>query len=100
MKKLFVFIISLMVLSSCSTTKETGSARAETRKEKKITDQALVKSAVQSRRFIIKFDRIYFSYGGMVDLIPRANYMIVDGEKAILNTAYLGRQYDISPLLQ
>jgi hypothetical protein len=98
MKKLLVFFISLMVLSSCSTTRETKSSRAETRKEKKITDQALVKNAVQSRRFIIKFDRIYFSYGGMVDLIPRANFMIVDGEKAILNTAYLGRQYDIKPI--
>lgn len=98
MKKLFVFFISLMVLSSCSTTRETRSSRAETRKEKKIIDQALVKTAVQSRKFIIKFNRIYFSHGGMVDLIPRANFMVVDGEKAILNTAYLGRQFDIKPI--
>ena len=27
--------------------------------------------------------------------MPRANYLIVDREKAILNTAYMGRQYDI-----
>ena len=82
-------------MSSCTTTKEAGSSRAEVRKEKKLVDQALVKNAVESKRYIIKFERIYFSYGGIIQLIPRANYLIVDREKAILNTAYMGRQYDI-----
>jgi hypothetical protein len=98
MKKLFVLIISLMVMSSCTTTKEAKSSRVELRKGKKLADQALVKNAVDSKRYIIKFDRIYFSYGGIIELIPRANFMIIDGEKAILNTAYLGRQYDIKPI--
>jgi hypothetical protein len=95
MKKLFVIFISLIVMSSCTTTKEAGSSRAEVRKEKKLLDQALVKNAVESKRYIIKFERIYFSYGGIIQLIPRANYLIVDRGKAILNTAYMGRQYDI-----
>jgi hypothetical protein len=95
MKKLFVILISLIVVSSCTTTRDAGSPRAEVRKEKKLLDQAMVKNAVESKRYIIKFDRIYFSYGGMIQLFPRANYLIVDQQKAILNTAYLGRQYDI-----
>lgn len=82
-------------MSSCTTNKEAGSSRAEVRKEKKLLDQALVKNAVESKRYIIKFERIYFSYGGIIQLMPRANYLIVDREKAILNTAYMGRQYDI-----
>lgn len=98
MKKLFVLIISLMVMSSCTTTKEANSSKAEIRKEKKLIDQALVKNAVESKRYIIKFDRIYFTYGGIIQLIPRANYLIVDKERAILSTAYLGRQYDIKPI--
>jgi hypothetical protein len=98
MKKLFVLIISLMVMSSCTTTKEAKSSRVELRKEKKLADQVMVKNAVDSKRYIIKFDRIYFSYGGIIELIPRANFMIIDGEKAILNTAYMGRQYDIKPI--
>jgi hypothetical protein len=85
-------------MSSCTTTKESKSSRIELRKEKKLMDQALIKNAVDSKRYIIKFDRIYFSYGGIIELIPRANFMIIDGEKAILNTAYLGRQYDIKPI--
>jgi hypothetical protein len=98
MKKLLVFVISLVVMSSCTTTKDANLSRAELRKEKKIIDQALVKNAVESKKYIIKFDRIFFSRGGIIELIPRANFIIIDGEKAILNTAYMGRQYDIKPI--
>ena len=98
MKKLFIVIISLILLSSCSTTKEVKSARAELRKEKNLIEQGQVKTAVETRRYIIKLNRLYFSYGGMTDLIPRANFIIIDGEKAIISTAYLGRQYDIKPI--
>ena len=34
----------------------------------------------------------------MVDLVPRANYIIIDGETAVISAAYLGRQYDIRPI--
>jgi hypothetical protein len=95
MKKLFVIIISLMVMSSCTTTKEARSTRAEQRKEKKLTDQAQIKIAVESKRYIIKFDKVYSSFGGRVELIPRANYLIVDRDRAVLNTAYMGRQFDV-----
>jgi hypothetical protein len=98
MKKLLIIMISLVVISSCTTTKEAKTSRAELRKKKNAADQALVKSAVESRRFLIKFDRIYYSYGGMIELIPKANYLIVDRDKAILNTAYIGRQYDIKAI--
>jgi len=98
MKKLLIIMISLVIISSCTTTKEAKTSRAELRKEKNTADQALIKNAVESRRFLIKFDRIYYSYGGMIELIPKANYLIVDRDKAILNTAYIGRQYDIKAI--
>ena len=88
----------LMVISSCATTKEAKLSRIEIRNEKKLAEQAVIKNAVESRRFIIKFDRLYFSHGGMVDLIPSTNYIIVDGEKAIISAAYMGRQHDIRPI--
>ena len=87
-----------MLISSCTTTKEAKSARAELRKDKKLADQALVKNAVESRRFLVKFDRIYYRFGGIIELIPRANYLIVDRDQAILNTAYIGRQFDIKAI--
>jgi hypothetical protein len=82
-------------LSSCITTKEAKFSGRELRNEKKIAEQAAVKQAVESRRFIIKLDRLYFSHGGFADLVPRSNYIIIDGEKAIISAAYLGRQYDL-----
>ncbi len=98
MKTILFFISTLMVISSCTTTREAKSSRIESRKEKSLAEQIMIRRAVESRRFIIRFDRIYFSYGGIADLVPRANYMIVDGEKAEINTAYLGRQYAIRPI--
>jgi hypothetical protein len=77
------------------TTKEAKLSRVETRNTKKLAKQEQVKNAVESKKFIIKLDRLYFSYGGIADLIPRSNYIIIDGDRAIINTAYFGRQYDI-----
>ncbi len=98
MKKILFIVTTLLVISSCAATRETNSSRHELRKEANLAKQTIIRKAVETRKFIIRFDRIYFSHGGLVDLVPRANYMIVDGEKAIINTAYLGRQYDIRPI--
>lgn len=98
MKKLSIIILSLVVMSSCSTTKEAKSSKAEFRHEKKLIEQGMVKNAVETRRYIIKLNRLYFNYGGIADLIPRANFIIIDGDRAVISTAYLGRQYDIKPI--
>jgi hypothetical protein len=97
MKNLLYLISALIVVTSCSGTKEARTARAENRNQKKLTEQLVVKQAVESRRYIIKLERIYMP-GGMVTLIPRANYIIVDGQKAIITAAYFGRQWDIRPI--
>jgi len=98
MKKLFIIISTLMVISSCATNKEANSSRIELRNERKLAEQAIVKKAVESKRFIIKLEKLYFIRGGMVDLVPRSNYIIIDGTKAIISAAYFGRQYDIRPI--
>jgi len=98
MKKLFITLMTIIVISSCSTTKEAKTSRIELRKEKKYAEQEAVKASVESKRFIIKLDRLYFTRGGMVDLVPRKNFIIIDGDRAIINAAYLGRQYNIRPV--
>lgn len=98
MKKLWILIILPVLMLSCSTSKEASSARNELRKEKKVTDELLVKNAVESRKYIIKLQRLYSTYGSYFDLVPRANYIIIDGERAVISTAYLGRQFDIRPI--
>jgi hypothetical protein len=98
MKKLWILIIIPLMMLSCSTSKEASTTRSEARRDKKLTNELLVKNAVESRRYIIKFQRLYSRRGSYFDLIPRANYIIIDGEKAVISTAYLGRQYDIRPI--
>lgn len=98
MKKLLFIITTLIAISSCATNKEARSSRIELRKENKLAEQAVVKGAVESRRFIIKLDRLSLSRGGIVDLIPRRNYIIIDGKRVIIRAGYLGRQWDIKPI--
>jgi hypothetical protein len=98
MKKLFLIITTMVIISSCSSTKEAKSTRIESQNDKKLAKQELVKNAIESRRFIVKLDRLFLTYGGTVQLVPRANYIIVDREKGIISTAYFGRQYAIKPI--
>lgn len=98
MKKILFILFLPVILYSCNTSREAASSRSELKSEKKKLDALLVKNAVESRKYILKFNRIYGYYGTMIDLVPRSNYIIVDGEKAIINTAYVGRQWDIRPI--
>ncbi len=98
MKKAKYILLLLLVISSCTVSKEAGISRNELRKEKNLAEQAMVREAVESKRFIVRFDRIYFRFGGMIDLVPRANFIIVDGDKAVISAAYLGRQHSFRPI--
>lgn len=86
----FIFVI---LFQSCTATSDLGRQRTRDR----MVDEASLNQAIESGRFIIKFDRMY-TYGGLMHLRPRSNYLIVDGRNAIINTAYIGRQYDIRPI--
>ncbi len=98
MKKLLYPFITILALSSCATVNETQVSRKELLKESRSAHKAVVENAVESGRFIVRFDRIYFTHGGMADLVPRANYMIIDEGKAVISAAYLGRQFGYRPI--
>ena len=63
-----------------------------------VMQQAEIRQAVEMRRFLIKFDRLYTSTGGTVDLIPKANYILLDGDRVVISAAYIGRQYSYRPI--
>jgi hypothetical protein len=98
MKKLLTTFITILVISSCSTTKEARSSRSKIRDEKNLAEQAVIQQTVESGRFIIRLEWLYVSYGGMIDLNPGTNYIIIDENKAVIRAGYLGRQYDIRPI--
>lgn len=94
MKKLYLLSGVIVLLAiSCVSSKE----RFSENYDKKKPDESVLRKAVESGRFIVKFERIH-SFGGFRELRPRANYLIVDGRRAVINTAYMGRQYDIRPI--
>lgn len=98
MKKLIILLSVLTFFTACSVTKEAKISRAENRQNQKLVTAALVKDAVESRKFIVRLDRLYPTGGGMVELRPRSNYIVIDGNIASVRAAYLGRQYDIRPI--
>jgi hypothetical protein len=57
MKKVVYIMMISLIFSACSTTKEAGVSRAEKRQSMKIAEQAAVKKAVESRRYIIRMQR-------------------------------------------
>ncbi len=98
MKKFLYFITGILLMSSCASSNVQESSGKTTRSERKLVRQEEIKKAVSDRRFIIKLDKIYFTRGGMVDLVPKANYIIVDGDKVIISAAYIGRQFSGRPI--
>ena len=93
MKKIAVLFTIIFILSACSATKEMSSNRAENRKLKKLAKQEVVRKAVESRRYVIKVDRLYTSRGGYIDLMPRSNFVIMNGEIASVSLGYMGRSF-------
>ena len=83
-------MISLLI-SACSTTREQGISRAERRHQAKLANLVAVKKAVESRRYIIRMDRLYMTGGSFIDLVPTNNYIVVDGGAASISLAYVGR---------
>ena len=98
MNKLIFILSGFLILTSCATTKVEETSKKEQGEIKNIFQQEQIRQAVEMRRFIIKFDRLYISQGGTIDLIPKANYIILDGDKVIISAAYVGRQYSYRPV--
>lgn len=87
MKKLFIII-----LTAISIVASAGPS------EKKAARQKAVKEAVESNRFAIELNKLYLSRYGVVNLHSGRNYIIIDGNKASVSAAYLGRQRGLYPV--
>lgn len=98
MKKIVVVISVFLMISACSSVKEGRVTKLEKKQERKLADKEEVRNAVESRRFVIKMSRLYTMRGTAIDLIPRSNYIIIDGEKAQISLGYSGRQYSFRPI--
>ena len=94
MKKIAVLLSAVFLFLACSSTKELSSTRAENRKLKKLAEQAEIKKAIESRKYIIKVNRLYTS-GARYDLISTTNFVIINGEIASISLGYMGGSFGI-----
>ncbi len=72
MKKLIFILTGMAMMSPVPPPKWKIQPKKESGEAKNAIMQAEIRQAVEMRRFIVKFDRLYTSRGGMVDLIPKA----------------------------
>jgi hypothetical protein len=100
MKRILLILsaAALIILSGCTSLAKTASTSRESNEIQRKLSEAVVRQAIESQRFIVRLDRLYMRYGGFLDLRPRSNYIIVDGNTAVINAAYMGRQWDVRPI--
>ena len=98
MKKIAFLLMIVLVFSACTSTKELSSNRTENRKLKKLAEQAEIKKAVESRKYIIKVNRLYTTGDGIWEMVPTSNFVIINGEIASISLGYMGRTYFSRPI--
>ena len=92
MKKIAILLSAVFLFLACSSSKELSSTRAENRKLKKLAEQAEIKKAIESRKYIIKVNRLY-NGGARYDLISTTNFVIINGEIASISLGYMGGSF-------
>jgi hypothetical protein len=98
MKKIAFVLLIIFLISACSSTKESGNSKAENRKLKKQAEQAELKKAIESRRYVIRVNRLYSMGGGRWELVPTSNFVIINGEIASVSLGYMGRSFASRPI--
>jgi hypothetical protein len=98
MKKILLILGIAAIIASCASTKDTADSGTNKRELKKIAEKAVVKKAIESRRYIIKVDRVYSERGQIADLRPSNNFIIINGEQANVSLPYIGRSYGARPI--
>lgn len=96
MRRLFLYfsiIAAPFLFQNCGVSQDLGYVREDFRE----LDENELREVIDSRRYIIKLERLE-TIGGVLDLRPRSNYVIVDGRNAVINAAYFGRQYHMRPI--
>jgi hypothetical protein len=99
------FVLTAMILAiicisfnNTSSAQNDKSSRAEKRKLKKMAEQAVVKKAVESRRYVIKVNRLYSNGAAFYEMVPTSNFLIVNGEFTSISLGYIGRSFGSRPI--
>ncbi len=94
-KSMLTVVVCAGLLSACTATKEAGSSGNISSAERKAAEQMALKKAIEARKYVIRVDKIIPPGGMPVDLVPRHNFVIINGEMASVSLAYVGRSFGI-----
>jgi hypothetical protein len=98
MRKLLLIISVIAFLAPVADASEPVSSDRSKRAERKLAKQEKIKEAVESKSYAIELDRLFMSRYGSVNLNPRMNYIIINGNKATISAGYMGRQCGLTPV--
>ncbi|MGM0464629.1 MAG: DUF4251 domain-containing protein [Bacteroidota bacterium] len=95
MKKIiYISLAYLMIAVSCSSSGEMTASR----EERKAAKKEEVREAVETQRMLIKVNRMYPRRGGVIDMRPESNFIIIDSDRVRISLGYLGRSHSIMPV--
>ena len=95
MKRLLYIVLIISVAGiSCSTT----GVRKTARLEERAREGKVIGNAIENDRYIINIERLYTRGGFMVDMVPGANFIAINNNRARINVGYMGRSYDTMPI--
>ena len=94
MQKYLVVIAILVLASGCSSTKKTSEQRAEA---KAIKQQEIVQ-AIENNNYVVKARSLYTGRNTYLNLRPDHNYIVINGNMARVNLAYVGRSFSTRPI--
>lgn len=95
MKKIiYISLAYLMIAVSCSSSGEMTASR----EERKAAKKEEVREAVETQRMLIKVNRLHPRRGGVIDMRPESNFIIIDSDRVRISLGYLGRSHSIRPV--
>ncbi len=84
-----------LFIAGCVATRDSANSGHISAKEKKGLERIAIGKSIESRHYVLKMDRIILANGQMIDLVPRNNFIIINGEIISVSLAYEGRSFGI-----
>ncbi|MDZ7739803.1 MAG: DUF4251 domain-containing protein [Bacteroidales bacterium] len=95
MKKIiYISLAYLLIAASCSSSGEMTALR----EERKAANKEEVREAVESQRMLIRVNKIHPRRGGVIEMRPESNFVIIDQDRVRISLGYLGRSHSIRPV--
>lgn len=91
---IYILFIVIVVTGSCASSGDLASSR-EVRKSIK---QENIRKAIESQQMIINVNRLQSRRGGMMEMNPELNFLIINNNRTRVSLGYVGRSYTSRPI--